>query len=199
MAGLPSGRLAAALVRLRLLRFLAEAGGAVGVLLAHGLAVGQVLGAVDDGHEGADLRAVDGHVRVDAIGVRRAGELSKRGRHGVGCSTKDRLWRGIFINGGSQHSESGVLGVAGRRERKESVGGSAGPVLAVLANGGLTWGGRARHRPSSGLCCGGHSRMSDTAGRVEFWAIFCRCSRSVFLMWASRRAGICGCGKAGGW
>lgn len=67
---IPLRRLPAPLVNRRLLRLLAQARGAIGILLAHRLPVGQVLGPVADHDQGADLRPVDTHVGVDARGVR---------------------------------------------------------------------------------------------------------------------------------
>jgi hypothetical protein len=85
----PSRRLAAALVGGSLLSLLAEAGGAVGVLLAHGALVGQVAGAVDDGDEGADDGPVDGHVGEDAGGVGGAeGGHVEFGRHEAGWGAR---------------------------------------------------------------------------------------------------------------
>ena len=59
---LPLGCLPAALVGVCLLGLLAESCSTVGVLLAHGPLVGQVAGAVDDGHQRAYYRPVDRHV-----------------------------------------------------------------------------------------------------------------------------------------
>lgn len=69
MGGLPLGGLTTSLVGDGLLCFLSQAGSAVGVLLANGLAVGQVLGPVDDEDEGSDFRAVNAHVGEDAGGM----------------------------------------------------------------------------------------------------------------------------------
>lgn len=65
----PFGSLSASLVRLRLLRFLAEACSTVGTLLAHRLAVGKVLRSVDNDDQRAYLWTIDGHVGEDAGGV----------------------------------------------------------------------------------------------------------------------------------
>lgn len=62
----PFGRLAAPLVRCCLLRFLAETGSTVGILLSHGPSVGQVLCPVNYGHQSADDGSVHRHVREDA-------------------------------------------------------------------------------------------------------------------------------------
>lgn len=67
---LPPGRLPTSLVNRRLLRFLAQACGAVGILLAHGLSVGQVLRAVTHHDQGANLGSIDSHIGVDARSVR---------------------------------------------------------------------------------------------------------------------------------
>ena len=69
MCSVPSWRLSATDVRVRLLGFLAEPCGTIGVLLANGLPVGQVLGPVDDKYQGSDERAVNRHVGEDASGM----------------------------------------------------------------------------------------------------------------------------------
>ena len=67
---IPSRGLAATNVGVGLLDLLAEAGRAVRVLLADGLAIRQVLCAVDDKHKCANDGAVDAEVGKDAGGVR---------------------------------------------------------------------------------------------------------------------------------
>lgn len=60
----PLGRLPAALVRLRLLRLLAQSRRAIRVLLAHCALVRQVARAVHNHNEGANDRPVDRHVGI---------------------------------------------------------------------------------------------------------------------------------------
>lgn len=66
---LPFGRLAATNVCCCLPGFLSQSCRTIGILLANRFSVGQVLGSIDDGDEGADVWAVDGHVGKDARGV----------------------------------------------------------------------------------------------------------------------------------
>jgi hypothetical protein len=65
-SNLPSRYLSASFVGISLLGLLAQSTGTIGVLLAHGPPVGQVLGPIDNDHQCPNLRAIDGHVRVDA-------------------------------------------------------------------------------------------------------------------------------------
>lgn len=65
----PSWGLAAANIGVGLLGLFSEASGTVGVLLADGLAIGEVLGTVNDEDKCADKRAIDTQVREDAGGV----------------------------------------------------------------------------------------------------------------------------------
>lgn len=87
--GLPSRGLATTNIGGGLLCFLAEAGGAVGVLLANGLAVGQVLCAVDNENESANDRAVDAHVGKNARRVRPTDEVCLA--HGR-CCIRAQSW-----------------------------------------------------------------------------------------------------------
>ena len=89
---LPFRRLPAALVRLRLLRLFAQTCSTVRTLLPHRAPVGQVLPAVYNQHQRANLWTIHRHVREDASRVhshpmwpRGAGQL---GRH----SEQDQLY-----------------------------------------------------------------------------------------------------------
>lgn len=62
----PLGRLSASDIRRGLLRLLTQPSSAVGVLFSNRLAIGQVLSSVDDQNEGADLGAINAHVRENA-------------------------------------------------------------------------------------------------------------------------------------
>lgn len=56
-------------------------------MLAHGSAIGEVLGAVEDDDEGADFRTVDRHVGEDAGGVHSVGSAGGGdfgGHRGIG-------------------------------------------------------------------------------------------------------------------
>lgn len=78
----PFGSLSASDIRRRLLGLFAESRGAVGILLAYGLAVGQVLCAVDNGDERANDRSVNTHVGEESCRVRAIhGKLFGCGRH----------------------------------------------------------------------------------------------------------------------
>lgn len=85
----PLGRLAASDVGRGLLGLLAQAGSAVGVLLSDRLAIGQVLGSIDDQNEGADLGTINAHVGENAgrvHPVERVGDFGL-GRHGADISS----------------------------------------------------------------------------------------------------------------
>lgn len=88
---LPFGCLSSANVCGGLLGLLAQPGGAVGVLFADGLAVRQVLGPVDNGDQGADPRAVDGHVGIDASRVGSSGEGVRLGLGSHGDGAREEL------------------------------------------------------------------------------------------------------------
>ena len=95
----PSGGLAASDIGLRLLGLFSESSSAVRVLLADRLAVGEVLGSVHDEHEGADLGAVNRHVREDASGgtpvqVVAAGHLAERAAVSSRDKSARRRWFG---------------------------------------------------------------------------------------------------------
>lgn len=62
----PLGGLTTSLIGDGLFGFLSQAGGTIGILLANGFPIRQVLGSVDDEHEGADFRAVNAHIGEDA-------------------------------------------------------------------------------------------------------------------------------------
>jgi hypothetical protein len=79
----PSGCLASTFVRLCLFCFLAQSGGTVWVLLAHALNIGQILCTVDNSHQGANLRAIHCHVRVDTCGMHAVHQCC---RHGSECA-----------------------------------------------------------------------------------------------------------------
>lgn len=82
---LPFGSLSASDIRRRLLGLFAESRGAVGILFAYGLAVGQVLCAVDNGNKSADDRSVNTHVGEESSRVRAIhGKLFGGGRHDYG-------------------------------------------------------------------------------------------------------------------
>lgn len=65
----PLGRLASSYIGRRLFGLFAETGSTVRVLLSNGLAIGQVLGAVDNGDKGADEGSISAEVGEDAGGV----------------------------------------------------------------------------------------------------------------------------------
>lgn len=78
--GLPSRGLSSSQVGLCFVGFFAQSCCRVWVLLSHRLAVGQVLGSVDNGDQGSNDRAIDGDISEDAC---RMVDLSDFGRHGV--------------------------------------------------------------------------------------------------------------------
>lgn len=67
---LPFRRLSTTDIRRGLLSLLAQAGGAIRILLANGLAVRQVLGSINNGDESANLGPVDRQVGKDTCSVR---------------------------------------------------------------------------------------------------------------------------------
>lgn len=80
MLDVPSGSLSSTVVSGSFFCFLAQPSSTVRILLAHGLAIGQVLCTVDDSHEGANGRPIDRHIGEDAGGMIDLGELG----HGAG-------------------------------------------------------------------------------------------------------------------
>lgn len=112
-ACIPSRGLAATNVGVGLLCLLAEAGRTIRVLLADGLAIRQVLCAVDDKHKRTNDRAVDAEVGEDASGVRPVKAVGLcLGRH-LG------VWRGSGLftcrRAGSWGGRSGFARVECRR------------------------------------------------------------------------------------
>ncbi len=90
---LPLGSLASANISRRLLGLFTESGSAVGVLLANGLAIGQVLGAIDNGDERADDGAVDREVGEYTGGMGSAREVRSGGRcHDGEGNGVERYW-----------------------------------------------------------------------------------------------------------
>jgi len=80
----PFGRLPSALVGPRLFRFLAQAGGTIRILLAHGPLVGQIPRAIHDDDQRAYYGPIDGHVGEDAgsVGAAKVGHGDGLCRHG---------------------------------------------------------------------------------------------------------------------
>jgi len=65
----PSRRLPTADIGVCLLGFLAQTCSAIRILLSDCLAVGQVLGSIDNDHQSTNLGPINGHVRKDACCV----------------------------------------------------------------------------------------------------------------------------------
>lgn len=68
-------------VSLRLLGLLSQPSRAVRILLSHGLSVGQVLCAINNGHEGPNGWAVHGHVGKDSRRMVDRGQSGRFGSH----------------------------------------------------------------------------------------------------------------------